>query len=400
MLRAGRGLLALVAIVMLTVTGLLWWGNAQVIGGFTLSGALAQAKVAQSTGGAKNVLIMGLDTRKDLNGEDLPAQVLSQLHAGDGSQGGYNTNTLILAHLPADGQSITAFSIPRDDYVSLIGLQSPQRGKIKEAYGRRKAETEAELAAQGISDRRRLERAGREAARAATIATVGRLTGVPIDAFVEVSLVGFYHLSQTLGGVEVCLNSPVQDPYSGADFPAGRQHLDAAQALAFVRQRHGLDDGDLDRTHRQQAFLASSLVALREGGVLTDPVRLRNLITLAHQDVVISEGTDLEALAGRAARLLDGGLTMATLPVTGYARIDEQAVNLVDAAAIRRQVQDAFGQVAPDLPAPEAPAPTAPVAVAATTAAPAPSTLDAPAAAGPTPDTGTTIIGGRVPCVD
>ncbi len=129
--------------------------------------------------------------------------------------------------------------------------------KIKEAYGLTKQYVEQKLINKGVSDQKELETRGREAGRAATLKAVRNLTGAPIDYFAEVNLAGFYDLTKTLGGVDVCLKHAVYDSYSGADFPAGRQTLDAGQALAFVRQRHGLENGDLDRTHRQQAFLSA-----------------------------------------------------------------------------------------------------------------------------------------------
>lgn len=58
-----------------------------------------------------NILLIGLDSRKDQEGNDLPWSVLKQLHAGDSDDGGYNTNTLILVHVGADGK-VVAFSIP------------------------------------------------------------------------------------------------------------------------------------------------------------------------------------------------------------------------------------------------------------------------------------------------
>lgn len=149
--------IALLSVVVLVVTGTLWWSTNLVIGGFNVSRALAEAKVAKSSGGAKNILLMGLDTRKDQNGDDLPADVLKQLHAGTSDNGGYNTNTLILMHVPADGKKVTAFSIPRDDYVSFVGVDSRSKGKIKEAYGTRKAEVADKLAAKGITDRKDVE---------------------------------------------------------------------------------------------------------------------------------------------------------------------------------------------------------------------------------------------------
>ena len=236
------------------------------LGGITISQALS-AQDPKSTGDGQNILLIGLDSRKDQNGDDLPWTLLKHLHAGDSDDGGYNTNTLILAHVGADDR-VSAFSIPRDDWVSFNGVPGYNHIKIKEAYGLTKQYVEQKLIDKGVSDQKELETRGREAARAATLKAVRNLTGVPIDYFAEVNLAGFYDLTQSLGGVDVCLKHAVYDSYSGADFPAGRQTLDAEQALAFVRQRHGLENGDLDRTHRQQAFLSAVMRQLQDCGHL------------------------------------------------------------------------------------------------------------------------------------
>ena len=81
-----------------------------------------------------NILLIGLDSRKDQDGNDLPDEVLDKLHAGDSDAGGYNTNTLILVHISADDR-VVAFSIPRDDYVAVSGITGYDHIKIKEAYG-------------------------------------------------------------------------------------------------------------------------------------------------------------------------------------------------------------------------------------------------------------------------
>jgi len=212
------------------------------------------------------------------------------LHAGDGSVGGYNTNTLILVHIPADGARVSAFSIPRDDYVPVVGIPNNDHVKIKEAYGLKKAVTEDAMAKSGVTDQHTLESAGRESGRRETVQTVQDFLGVPIDHFAEVTLAGFYDLASALGGVPVCLNHAVNDSYSGADFPAGQQTLNGAQSLAFVRQRHGLTNGDLDRTHRQQAFLASVTHKLASTGTFTNFGQLQSLLDVAKKDVVISAG--------------------------------------------------------------------------------------------------------------
>ncbi|MFJ2030688.1 LCP family protein [Streptosporangium sp. NPDC087985] len=347
---AGRvvyGLACAVSTVMLAVSGAAYfvYSDIKSIG----SSNAIEESAPKSKQGAVNILLIGLDSRRDQNGDMLPNSILKQLHAGsrrgiENGVGGYNTNTLILLHVPGDGRKATALSIPRDDYVDYVDAIGPQqRGKIKEAYGVTKAFKEQALVNSGIRDRRTLERRGREAARKATISTVRALLGVPIDHFAEVNLAGFYDLATALGGVEVCLKKPVQDRYSGANFPAGRQHLKGAQALAFVRQRHGLPNGDLDRTRRQQAFLASVTHKLNHEGVFSDLGKMRSLLEVAKKDVVMDKGWDVLSFAQQAGNLTSGNVTFHTLPIKGYAMINGQSVNLIDPAAIKTIVRDAIG---------------------------------------------------------
>jgi len=338
-------------------TGFAWATLRDLTAGLSTSNALAGGSASASQDGSVNILLMGLDSRKDQNGDDLPAAILDQLHAGDGSEGGYNTNTLILMHIPGNAGPVSAFSIPRDDYVPVRDIPNNDHVKIKEAYGLKKAATEEALAKTGVTDRHSLETAGREAGRRETVQTVQDFLGVPIDHFAEVNLAGFYDLASTLGGVEVCLNHPVHDRYSGAEFPAGRQTLNGAQALAFVRQRHGLPNGDLDRTHRQQAFLASVTHKLSSAGTFTNLGQLQSMLDVAKRDVVISAGWNITTFIQQATNLTGGNVLFATLPIARYATVDGQEVNIVDVAAVQQQVRVAFG-----LPAPSSPSTSLPTA--------------------------------------
>ncbi|MFC9895218.1 LCP family protein [Nocardia sp. NPDC127579] len=341
----GRGvtkaLAATLSAVVLGGTAVGWATESSFDNGFGRSDAIGDGP--RSLDGAMNILLIGLDSRKDLDGNDLPRHLLDKLHAGDGQEGGYNANTLILVHVPADMKKITAVSIPRDDYVAVSGIPGYPKVKIKEAYGLKKAAVENQLAAEGMTDPKALEFASREAGRASVVSAVRDLTGVPIDRFAEVSLAGFYDLADALGGVEVCLKQPVQDlEYSGANFPAGRQRLNPEQSLAFVRQRHGLDNGDLDRTHRQQAFLTSVALDLQRSGTFTDVGKLSALMDAAHRDVVLSQGwnvTDFLRTVGAAG---SPAVQFRTLPILRYDVVDGQDVNVVDPAAIRREVAAAF----------------------------------------------------------
>ncbi|MFE3988238.1 LCP family protein [Nocardia tengchongensis] len=346
---AGRGIMAMVAAGVMGITGIVWYGETSLDQGFTRSGAISPEDV--NLDGDINMLLIGLDTRKDLNGNDLPKEILDQLHAGDGTEGGYNANSLILVHIPKDLKHIVAFSIPRDDYVAVQGIPGYDHAKIKESYGLKKYTVEEKLKAKGMAEGPELERQGREAGRASIVQTVKALTGVPINRFAEISLAGFYDLATALGGVDVCLNHAVDDSYySGAQFPAGPQHLDGSDALAFVRQRHGLENGDLDRTHRQQAFLTSVANSMKSSGTLTNPGRLKALIDVAHKDVVLSDGWSLTDFATTLGRADSPSVEFRTLPVLRYDNVDGQDVNVIDPVAIKKTVREAFGVSTPAAP--------------------------------------------------
>lgn len=336
--------MALMSMLTIGLTGTGWYVAHGALRGITVSQALSSTD-PRSSGDTINILLIGLDSRKDQDGNDLPWSVLKHLHAGDSDNGGYNTNTLILVHVTTDNRVI-AFSIPRDDWVPFTGVPGYDHIKIKEAYGLTKQYAEEKLINQGVSNQKQLETRGREAGRAATLRAVRNLTGVPIDYFAEINLAGFYDLAQSLDGVEVCLKEAVYDEYSGANFPAGRQTLNAEEALAFVRQRHGLDNGDLDRTHRQQAFLVSVMRQLQDAGTFTDLTKLQKLIAVARKNIVLSAGWD-EHQFQRIGELAGGKVEYRTLPVVRYDNIDGQDVNIIDPAAIKAEVAAAFGTSQP-----------------------------------------------------
>lgn len=388
-----RLLTATVSAAVVAVTAVGWYASAGLDDGFFRSDVISDEDV-KALDGDLNILLIGLDTRKDFDGKDLAPDVLDALHAGDSDVGGYNANSLILVHIPKDLSKITAFSIPRDDYVAVSGIPGYKNVKIKEAYGLKKAAVEQDLMNQGVTDPIELEHKSREAGRASIVQTVRTLTGVPINRFAEISLAGFYDLANAVGGVEVCLNNAVDDSYySGAKFPAGRQHLDGSQALAFVRQRHGLPNGDLDRTHRQQAFLMSVAKSLEDSGTFTDLRKLTNLVDVAHKDMVLSTGwnlLDFASVLGKAGSL---PVEFRTLPVLRYDNINGQDVNIVDPAAIKKEVRAAFGMEPPDHEPSTATTPTGTTTVPTTTAG----------STDPSPSSGKPVIGSigdGIPCVN
>jgi LCP family protein required for cell wall assembly len=205
------------------------------------------------------------------------------------------------------------------------------------------------------------EQQAREAGRKAQIRTVRNLLGIPIDHFVEVTLGAFFQIAQAVAPITVCLNDDTSDPFSGADFHKGIQQIDAAQAMAFVRQRRAVNDEnftDLDRTRRQQAFIAALVSALGERGTLISPGTLRDLLSVVKQNVALDAGFDLATFARRASALTEHPPTLYTLPIKEFGQNSlGEDVNIVDVPTIRKIVGDLVSDSGPATPATRA-APT------------------------------------------
>src|SRR5437763_4192622 len=137
--------------------------------------------------GATDILLVGMDSRTDAQGNPLDAQLLKQLNAGV-SDGEENTDTLIMLHIPNDGSKAVAISLPRDSYVNIPGFG---KHKINSAYARGKAVARKKLLDSGDTDAKDVElKSGQEGAKA-LIGTVEQLTGSGIDNYAPVNLLGF-----------------------------------------------------------------------------------------------------------------------------------------------------------------------------------------------------------------
>jgi LCP family protein required for cell wall assembly len=319
------------------VTGAAWGLYRDVTAGITTT------QVVTGDGGDQNILLVGVDSRTDAQGNPLPPEVQRELNSG-ADTGVLNSDTIILLHVPEGGGAAVAFSIPRDSYVDIPDYR---RDKINAAYPAIKALTAERMVRDGVADRSRIETASSEAGRRALIAAVEDLTGVVVDHYAEINLLGFYNLTTAIGGVDVCLKNPVDDELSGAHFGAGQQTIQGADALAFVRQRHGLPEGDLSRIRRQQAFLAAVAEKVLAAGTLTDPGKLSGLVGVVQQSVVIDADWDLLAFAQQAADVAGGDLEFLTIPTRGTENNSRGDVVLVD----REQVRDFVEQRSAELTA-------------------------------------------------
>ncbi|MGW5051786.1 LCP family protein [Actinokineospora sp. NPDC004072] len=220
---------------------------------------------------------------------------------------GDRADTVMLVRV--DAGRVNVLSLPRDAWVAIPGHGM---GKLNSAY--------AQAGPEGV------------------VGAVEELTGQEVDHYAAVDMAGFQRLADAVGGVEVCLRAAVSDEFSGARFPAGEQRISGAEALAFVRQRHGLPNGDLDRVARQQAF-ARALVDELVTTVLTDPAKRADLTALVADVVTTDPGWSPVSLAADAT----GPVRIATIPIADP-NGDEGgiAVLRVDPAQVRAFTADFF----------------------------------------------------------
>ena len=231
---------------------------------------------------ARHFLVVGSDSREGLDDEEL-----RDLRLGD--FGGQRSDTMLYVAISEDREHVSIVSLPRD----LLVMDGGQARKLTDTF----ADGPAEL-----------------------VRMIRQSLGLPVNHYAHVSIVGFLEVVRTLGTVRVCLDDPLRDPKSGADFSAGCHDMDEVEALSYVRSRRG-SRGDFDRIERQQTFVKAVLDELTAARVLVDPRRLFRLVEDVASNVTTDEQlrmTTALSLADELRSVVGGGVPMATVP--GYPR--------------------------------------------------------------------------------
>lgn len=257
-----------------------------------------------------------------------------------------NSDVMMLVNMAADRSHVTVVSFPRDLLVPLPACTDPESGLQFQTM-----------------DLAQLNGALGNGGPGCTVAAINEMTGLSIDHFMMADFNAVKELSNTLGGVEVCVNQPVDDPLSGLNIPAGVSSVQGDQALAFLRTRHGFGNGgDEGRIKAQQSFLASMVRKVQGEGTLNNLPRLYSIADTVTKNLTVDEGlTDISTLIALAGRLKDvdlGNVAFVTVPVVPYELdpnrlvLDEDAAQPLFDALIADQP---VGAAAEEEPAAETP---------------------------------------------
>jgi LCP family protein required for cell wall assembly len=252
-------------------------------------GVPAESRPAKLVKDAKNILILGSDSRDPDNSS------------------GSRTDTIILAHLPKDRSSAQLISIPRDTWVSVPPAKNGSGGG-------RDAKINASFAWGGFP---------------LMVQTVEKFTGVRIDNVAIVDFAGFKEIVDALDGVEIDVDQSFTSTHSldrSRRFVKGKQHMDGAAALDYARERYAFSDGDFTRIRHQQQVIKAILDKAAAGGLLTNPARLNAFVKATADAVSVDKTMSVVDMAMELRHLRSGNLTFVTSPSQGTGRVGAESV--------------------------------------------------------------------------
>ncbi|WP_038468948.1 LCP family protein [Arthrobacter sp. PAMC 25486] len=255
-----------------------------------------ESRPAPAVNGAKNILLLGSDSRGDA--VDMAEQ---------GAASDQRSDTMMWVHIPADRKNITMMSIMRDTWVDI-----PGHGEAK---------INAAMAFGGVP---------------LVVETLEGLFKNRIDHVAIVDFEGFKAITDSLGGVTV----PVTVPFTTSThtFNAGPQLMNGDEALAFVRERYAFTDGDYQRVRNQQLFLKAVMGTVLTPATLTNPAKISDLVGNVSPYISVDKSLDAGTLGALALSLRDvrsSNVISFTLPNLGTGTsADGQSIVVKDDAAV------------------------------------------------------------------
>jgi LCP family protein required for cell wall assembly len=281
--------------------------------------AFAQPSI-EDLNGPINLLLVGSDTRQGQG-------------KGFGNEESELADVIMLLHISGDRKNAVALSFPRDLLVPIPACPNPEGGSFS------------------AMSRQQINSSIAYGGPVCTLLTIQALTGVKIPYLGVIDFRGVIEMSNAIGGVEVCVANPIDDPLSKLKLDAGVHTLQGREALAFLRTRYGIGDGsDLARISNQQVFLTSLLRKVKNEGVLNNPIYMYSLANAAARNMKLSDSmTDLGTMVALAGALRTVDLDKMTfLQVPSRGGLSGSEAGRVE--PIYDQAQLIFDRIAKDQP--------------------------------------------------
>lgn len=189
------------------------------------------------------------------------------------SDEGTRNDVNLLVHVSAAPRNVTVVSFPRD---LMVEVPECTREDGSTASSMSKAPLNSLFDHAGVS---------------CIAKTVTDLSEIPIEFAAKISFDGVIAITDAIGGVEVCVaGEGIRDPQAGIDLPVGTHTVSGANALAFIRTRHGVgDESDLARISNQQQYMSRLAKKILSAETLTDPSTVLRLMNTVADNIVPSE---------------------------------------------------------------------------------------------------------------
>ncbi|MEU3456659.1 LCP family protein [Micromonospora sp. NPDC006766] len=239
-----------------------------------------EAEGGNNLKGPIDMLLLGVDARERWASDDV------------------RSDTIIILHIPASHDQAYLISIPRDTEAQIPAFpKSGYRGgtdKINAAFF---------FGAQNGG--------GWEGGAQLLAKTIKNMTGISFDGAAIINFGGFKSVIDALGTVRICVSHEVTSyhmklvdgkPMWNADakktgkpmkpvvHKKGCKEMAGWEALDFARQRYGLPNSDYDRQQNQQQLIKAMAKKATEGGTLTNPIKLNQLIQAAGKAFILDTG--------------------------------------------------------------------------------------------------------------
>ncbi|MFY9932968.1 MAG: LCP family protein [Streptosporangiaceae bacterium] len=277
-----------------------------------------------------NILVYGVDSRAGLTKHQQYV-----LRTGDDQTD--NTDTIMIVHISPGRGQVTVMSIPRDTMVPVYECAKAP------GYAGQQASPGSEVQINSL-----LQIGG----PTCLWKTVEQSTGIRIDHFIGIGMLGFVKVVNDLGGVNVCVPFKVDDQVSGLNLNAGEQHINGVQALAFWRTREDLGDGsDLERIERDQFMSAQVVKGVLSNGLLSNPIKLVTVVSDAAAAMTTDSGmttSDLVQIAESFHSLSSNNVQFITVPNEPWTQ------NAARVQFAQPQADKVFADIAHDVSVPKA----------------------------------------------
>ncbi|HKN53136.1 MAG TPA: LCP family protein, partial [Amycolatopsis sp.] len=253
----------------------------------------------------ENFLMVGSDTRDGASDEE-------GVGTADSTPGA-RSDTVMVAHIPADRSRVVVTSFPRD-----LEIDRPACQRWDPAQQKNTDETVPEMKIA------KLNTAFAVGGPQCVTKVIQQLTGLRINHFVGIDFNGFKQMVDAVHGVTVHNEIPIDDTVLGKVLlQTGDVTISGDQALNFVRARHVKGDptSDYGRIKRQQEFIGALLKKVMSKDVVLDPGKLSDFIT-AFAGATFGDNLGVKQMMSLAQSMkgLDPAkVNFLTVPTTGMA---------------------------------------------------------------------------------